>query len=144
MGLHLFLVLKLGINEWPMPGRLVSRETYRRHYEELVQRDGVRFFPDAAKRDLVFAAIVILSLIACAALFGPIGPNGPPDPTIIDTAPAPDFFFLWLFSVLALLPPSVETPLLLTAPVRGHRCCCWPCRSSRRPARRAGGAGPSP
>ena len=119
MGLHLFLVLKLGINEWPMPGRLVSRETYRRNYEELVQRDGVRFFPDAAKRDLVFAAIVILSLVACAAIFGPIGPNGPPDPTIIDTAPAPDFFFLWLFAVLALLPPSVETPLLLTGPVIG-------------------------
>ena len=30
VGLHLCLVLKLGINEWPMPGRLVSRETYRR------------------------------------------------------------------------------------------------------------------
>ena len=29
VGLHLLLVLKLGINEWPMPGRLVSRETYR-------------------------------------------------------------------------------------------------------------------
>src|SRR5262245_28423289 len=29
VGLHLFLVLRLGINEWPMPGRLVDRRTYR-------------------------------------------------------------------------------------------------------------------
>jgi ubiquinol-cytochrome c reductase cytochrome b subunit len=119
MGLHLFLVLKLGISEWPMPGRLVSRETYRREYEELVARDGARFFPDAAKRDIVFAAIVILSLVACAAIVGPIGPNGAPDPTLIDTNPKPDYFFLWLFAALALLPPSVETPLLLTAPIIG-------------------------
>src|SRR5207249_3900351 len=28
VGLHLLMVLKLGINEWPMPGRLVRRETY--------------------------------------------------------------------------------------------------------------------
>src|ERR1700683_5295655 len=28
VGLHLLMVLKLGINEWPMPGRIVRRETY--------------------------------------------------------------------------------------------------------------------
>ena len=28
IGLHLLLVLKLGINEWPMPGRIVRRATY--------------------------------------------------------------------------------------------------------------------
>src|SRR4029077_17961695 len=28
VGLHLFLVLRLGINEWPMPGRIVRRDTY--------------------------------------------------------------------------------------------------------------------
>src|SRR6202048_600555 len=30
VGLHLLLVLKLGINEWPMPGRIVRRATYVR------------------------------------------------------------------------------------------------------------------
>ena len=30
VGLHLFLVLRLGINDWPMPGRIVSRSTYDR------------------------------------------------------------------------------------------------------------------
>ena len=28
VGLHLWMVLRLGINEWPMPGRLVSKKTY--------------------------------------------------------------------------------------------------------------------
>src|SRR5215467_2683845 len=41
VGLHLFLVLRLGINEWPMPGRLVDRRTYRQRYEEEVHKDGV-------------------------------------------------------------------------------------------------------
>ena len=48
---------------------------------------------------------------------GPIGPNGEPDPAIIQTVPRPDFFFLWLFSVFALLPPWTETFLMLTGPV---------------------------
>jgi ubiquinol-cytochrome c reductase cytochrome b subunit len=111
------MVLRLGVSEWPMPGRLVSRERYRREYQEQVQRDGVPFVPDAAQRDLVFAGLVVLTLVACAALFGPFGPGGEPDPTLIDTAPAPDFFFLWLFSAFALLPANVETPLVLVGPV---------------------------
>jgi ubiquinol-cytochrome c reductase cytochrome b subunit len=119
VGLHLLLVLKVGINEWPMPGRLVRRETYRAEYEAQVRADGVSFVPDAAKRDLVFGGVIILALIACAAVFGPIGPGGEPDPTIIDTVPAPDFFFLWIYAALALLPAYLETPLLLTAPVIG-------------------------
>src|SRR5262244_616975 len=30
VALHLLMVIKLGINEWPMPGRLVNRATYER------------------------------------------------------------------------------------------------------------------
>ena len=115
VSLHLWLVLRLGINEWPMPGRLVTREAYRREYAAQVHADGIPFVPDAAKRDLVFAGLVILALVACAALFGPIGPGGQPDPTIIDTVPAPDFFFLWIYALFALLPARVETPLILIA-----------------------------
>ncbi len=118
-GLHILMVLKLGINEWPTPGRLVTREHYLQDYEELVKKDGVPFVPDAFKRDLVAAGLAILAVLACAALFGPFGPSGPPDPTIIQTAPKPDFFFLWLYASLSLLPPDLETPLLLTAPVIG-------------------------
>jgi ubiquinol-cytochrome c reductase cytochrome b subunit len=119
IGLHLFLVVKLGINEWPMPGRLVTRETYRSQYDALVSRDGEPFFPDAAKRDMVAAGVTILAILACAAIFGPFGPNGQPDPTIIQTTPRPDFYFLSMFSAFALLPPWTETVLILTGPVIG-------------------------
>ena len=116
VGLHLFLVLRLGINEWPMPGRLVDRRTYRQRYEEEVHKDGVPFFPDAARKDMVAAGVVIIVVVLLALIFGPFGPGGVPDPTLIDTAPKPDFYFLALFAVFALLPPWTETTLLLLGP----------------------------
>jgi ubiquinol-cytochrome c reductase cytochrome b subunit len=116
VGLHLWLVFRLGVNEWPMPGRVVDRETYRERYEEEVHRDGLPFFPDAARKDMVAAGVVILVVLLCASVFGPIGPGGVPDPTIIDTAPAPDFYFLALFALFALLPPWTESFLLLMGP----------------------------
>jgi ubiquinol-cytochrome c reductase cytochrome b subunit len=119
VGVHLFMVLKLGINEWPMPGRVVRRATYLKEYEQLTHKDGVPFVPDAFRKDLVFSGLIILAVIACAALFGPFGPKGPPDPTVVQTVPTPDFFFLWIYASLALLPPYMETFLLLVGPVVG-------------------------
>jgi ubiquinol-cytochrome c reductase cytochrome b subunit len=117
VAVHILMVLKLGINEWPMPGRVVRKATYIKDYRELTKKDGIPFVPGAIWKDLVFSAFILLSIAACAAYFGPFGPSGPPDPTIIQTAPRPDFFFLWLYAVLSLLPPSMETPALLIGPV---------------------------
>jgi ubiquinol-cytochrome c reductase cytochrome b subunit len=119
VGLHVWMVLRLGINEWPMPGRLVSKKTYVREYHQLTEKTGIPFVPDAAWKDAIFAAAIMLAVIACALWFGPFGPSGQPDPTIIQTAPKPDFAFLWLYAVLAYLPPSLETPVLFIAPVLG-------------------------
>jgi ubiquinol-cytochrome c reductase cytochrome b subunit len=116
VSLHLLLVLKLGINEWPMPGRVVRRSTYMQEYHELTRKDGIPFVPQAVWKDMFFSAAIICSVLACAAYFGPFGPRGFPDPTIIDTVPKPDFFFRWLYAMLALLPPAIETPLLLICP----------------------------
>jgi ubiquinol-cytochrome c reductase cytochrome b subunit len=115
--LHLLMVLKLGINEWPMPGRLVKRATYFDEYHDLTKKEGEPFVPYAIWKDLFFAAAILLAVGACAAYFGPFGPTGKPDPTIIQTAPRPDYFFLWLYALLSLLPPSLETPALLIGPV---------------------------
>jgi len=117
VGLHLLMVLKLGINEWPMPGRIVKRATYVTEYHELIKRDGAPFFPYTIWKDLFFAAFMILAVVGCALYFGPFGPTGRPDPTIIQTAPRPDYFFLWLYALLSLLPASLETPALLIGPV---------------------------
>jgi ubiquinol-cytochrome c reductase cytochrome b subunit len=117
VGLHLLMVLKLGINEWPMPGRLVKRSTYANEYHELTKKDGAPFVPYAIWKDLFFAAVILLAVAACALYFGPFGPTGRPDPTIIQTVPKPDYFFLWLYALLSLLPPSMETPALLIGPV---------------------------
>src|SRR5438046_5376175 len=114
---HLILVLALGINEWPMPGRVVRRATYLDEYHRLTHGDdGIPFVPVAVWKDIFFSGFILLSIVACAAILGPFGPGGAPDPTIIQTAPRPDYFFLWLYAVLSLLPPSLETPALLIVP----------------------------
>jgi ubiquinol-cytochrome c reductase cytochrome b subunit len=116
VGIHLLMVLKLGINEWPVPGRIVDRTTYVEEYHQLTKKDGIPFFPDAFRKDLIFSGLIILSVLACAAIFGPIGPKGVPDPTSVHVEPRPDFFFLWSFAALALLPANMETPLLIAGP----------------------------
>jgi ubiquinol-cytochrome c reductase cytochrome b subunit len=116
VALHVLLVLKLGVNEWPMPGRIVRRATYLQEYHGMTHRDGVPFVPNAVWKDVVFSGAVLLAIGGCALVLGPFGPSGPPDPTIIQTAPRPDYFFLWLYGLLSLLPPSAETPILLIAP----------------------------
>jgi ubiquinol-cytochrome c reductase cytochrome b subunit len=117
VGVHVWMVLLHGVSDWPMPGRIVTKATYEREYHELTQKTGIPFVPDAAWKDAVFAAAILFSVMACAFFFGPFGPSGPPDPTIIQTAPKPDFPFLWIYAVLAFLPPSIETPVMLVVPV---------------------------
>ena len=119
VGLHVLMVLTLGVNEWPMPGRIVRRATYVREYHELTAKDGVPFVPHAIWKDIVFSGLILLSIAACAVLLGPFGPGGQPDPTIIQTAPRPDTFFLWIYAVLSYLPPAAETPILLVGPAIG-------------------------
>jgi len=115
--LHVWMVLKLGINEWPMPGRVVRRDTYIAAYHKLTHEDGIPFVPGAFWKDLFFSGAVLAAVAVCAAVFGPYGPTGQPDPSIIQTVPKPDFFFLWIYAILSYLPPSLETPFLLIAPV---------------------------
>ncbi|MGH7011750.1 MAG: cytochrome b N-terminal domain-containing protein, partial [Caulobacteraceae bacterium] len=116
---HVWMVLKLGVNEWPMPGRLVRRATYTQEYEDLTHKHGIPFIPGAFWRDLVFSAAIVAAVGVCAFVFGPFGPGGQPDPSIIQTVPKPDFFFLWIYAILAYLPPDMETPVMLIAPILG-------------------------
>jgi ubiquinol-cytochrome c reductase cytochrome b subunit len=118
-GIHIWLTLFHGVSDWPMPGRIVRKSTYEKQYHELTANTGIPFVPDAAWKDAMFAAAILFSVMACAYFFGPFGPTGQPDPTIIQTAPKPDAPFLWIYAVLAFLPPAIETPVMLIAPVLG-------------------------
>src|SRR5438445_325828 len=77
------------------------------------QGDTAHMLPVAAGRVMVWLAVVLLGLLSCPAVSGPNGPHGVPDPTITDASPRPDFYFLSLFALLALLPPWTETVILL-------------------------------
>src|SRR4029450_4881079 len=108
---------------------------------EEIHKDGVPFFPHAARKDLVACGVVVLVVVLCALLFGPFGPHGFPDPTLIDAAPKPDFYFLALYALFALLPPWTETVVILVGPVIAISvllllpCMAAPCEKSwkRRP-----------
>src|ERR1051325_3973312 len=117
LSLHLRLVLTKGINEYPTPGNVVMKETYETQYEEMVKKTGVPFVPNVIGKDLIFSAFLIIAITGCALVFGPAGPSGPPNPTLIHTSPKPDFYFLPVFSALSLLPAYMETFLLLVLPV---------------------------
>jgi ubiquinol-cytochrome c reductase cytochrome b subunit len=116
VSMHLRLVLTKGINEYPRPGHPVRKATYDAEYAEILRKEGVPFVPHAVGKDLIFAAIVIVGILGCAFFFGPKGPVGIPNPTIVDTYPRPDFYFLAIFAALALLPDWMEVIVLFAFP----------------------------
>jgi ubiquinol-cytochrome c reductase cytochrome b subunit len=117
IGIHLLLVIKKGINEKPTPGVLLDKNTYEEKYHDLVKKRGMPFFPNASGRDMIATALTLGLMLVCAMLLGPSGPSGEPNPTFIETAPRPDFYFQSIFAVLALLPPYMETFLILGFPI---------------------------
>ena len=120
ISLHLRLVLTKGINEYPTPGIVVTRKGNRTQQSTRKwSKTGVPFVPNVIGKDLIFSGFLVIAIVTCALVFGPAGPSGPPNPTLIHTAPKPDFYFLPIYASLALLPAYMETFLLLVAPVIG-------------------------
>jgi ubiquinol-cytochrome c reductase cytochrome b subunit len=117
IGLHLLLVLRHGISERPRLGHPVEKATYREEYQEMLRREGVPFWPDAAWRDVVFGAAVVAVVALLALAFGPPELGRPPDPTILRAYPRPDWYFLWYFAVLALTPTHLETLVIVFGPL---------------------------
>jgi ubiquinol-cytochrome c reductase cytochrome b subunit len=108
VGVHLYLVLRNGISEPPVAGRSVDPKTYRTWYHGYLRREGVPFFPDAIWRDALFALFVVVVLLALAIVVGPPALTDPPSLAILNAVPRPDWYFIWLFAVMALLPPGLE------------------------------------
>ncbi|HEY4313485.1 MAG TPA: cytochrome b N-terminal domain-containing protein [Pirellulales bacterium] len=115
---HLYLVVRQGISSRPRAGRPVDPQTYDAEYSKELA-EGEPFFPYDFMKDALFSACCVLVVFALAISFGPKGPSGPPDPTLIAAEPRPDWYFLPLFALLALSPPQMETAIMLVMPVVG-------------------------
>ena len=59
---------------------------------------------------------MIAVVAALAIAIGPPELGKPPDPSIIQAYPRPDWYFLWYFSVLALIPPPLEPYVIILGP----------------------------
>ena len=116
-GFHLYLVLRNGISEPPKAGRLVDPKTYRPWYNNLLREKGVPFWPDAAWRDALFGSLVVMCVITLAIIFGPPPLTAAPDPSVIANSPKPDWFMMPFFALFALMPPRIESYLIVLGPL---------------------------
>jgi ubiquinol-cytochrome c reductase cytochrome b subunit len=114
---HLYLVIRNGISEPAKAGRLVDPATYRQWYKDLMQKEGIPFWPYAAWRDVVFGSLTLIAIIVLAVLVGAPSLEKPPDPSIIDTQPRPDWYLLWLYALFALMPKRIESYAMFFGPV---------------------------
>jgi ubiquinol-cytochrome c reductase cytochrome b subunit len=116
VGYHLMLVIRNGISEPAKVGRLVDPKTYRAWYKQMLVEKGIPFWPYAAWRDVIFGALTIISIILLAVFIGPPALTGPPNPASINANPSPDWYMLSIFSLFALMPPKIESYMIIIGP----------------------------
>ena len=75
------------------------------------------FWPDAAWRDVVVAVGVVITIAALAFFVGPPELGKPPNPSLLANDPSPDWYMLWYYAVLALLPRGMESVFMIAAPM---------------------------
>ncbi|QDT98720.1 cytochrome b N-terminal domain-containing protein [Gimesia aquarii] len=119
IGLHMLLIMRHGISEMPDVNEPIDPDTYKEAYEERIQKTGVPFWPVAMWRDVLFSTLIVGVIMACSIFLGPPALDPPPNPSSINANPLPDWYFLWYFAVLSLLPPQLETWVILGVPVVG-------------------------
>ncbi len=117
LGVHLWLVLKRGVSAPPVPGQLVDPRTYQQQYEADLHENGVPFFGEAMRKDVLFSSLVVVAVVFLAAIAGPKGPGARPEPALLGADPKPDWPFLWTFALLSLSPAGAETLIILVMPV---------------------------
>ncbi|PQO41087.1 cytochrome b N-terminal domain-containing protein [Blastopirellula marina] len=119
VGLHMWLILRHGISEMPKADQPVDPANYKEKYEARLEKTGVPFWPVAMWRDVVFSSAMVAVILLCAIFVGPPALGPAPDPADIHANPMPDWYFWWYFAVLSMLPPELETYVILGMPVLG-------------------------
>ena len=119
IALHLFLVVRNGISDPPRRAAPVDPAQYRKEYQVLLKREGEPFFSKCCLAvDIIFGSAVVLVIVALATIFGAPELGPPPDPTIINAQPRrPDWYLLWYFAALALLPHGSEDFVIVWGPL---------------------------
>jgi ubiquinol-cytochrome c reductase cytochrome b subunit len=117
LGIHLFLVIRHGVSEPPVPGVVVDRRAYHARYEALIHKIGVPFWPDAGWKDVVFGLLVGSVVLLLSIWLGPPALGAKADPTNLQADPRPDWYFLWYFALLALIPPAIENVFIIGFPL---------------------------
>jgi ubiquinol-cytochrome c reductase cytochrome b subunit len=116
IGVHVFLVVRHGISEPPEVGRKVDPATYRSWYQKLKDQ-GVTYWPNMAWREALFSLLVFIVIVTLALVLGPKGPGEPPDPARVATDPKPDWYLLWYYALLWIKPRTLETFVMVYAPI---------------------------
>jgi ubiquinol-cytochrome c reductase cytochrome b subunit len=118
IGVHLYLVIYKGISEWPVPGKPVDPKTYWAEYQRILHEEGEPFFPNAISKDAYMSAalIIVLAILAIFVGAADLGPR--PDPTT-PASPVPDWYLIWYFAILAMVPPASTNYVILLAPAVG-------------------------
>jgi ubiquinol-cytochrome c reductase cytochrome b subunit len=66
---------------------------------------------------VLFSASLIILIVVLAVLVGPPILGKPPDPSIVNTTPKPDWYLLWIYALFALMPPQIESYAMFFGPV---------------------------
>jgi ubiquinol-cytochrome c reductase cytochrome b subunit len=114
---HLYLVIRNGISEPPDAARPVDPATYRSWYRRMLDERGVPFWPNAAWRDAIGVVVVVAVVLLLAWRIGPPALGDRPDPTSVQAHPRPDWYFLFYFALLALMPHRLENYVIILGPL---------------------------
>jgi ubiquinol-cytochrome c reductase cytochrome b subunit len=113
--MHIYLVIYKGISEWPVAGKPVDPKTYWAEYQRILHEDGEPFFPVAVSKDAIFNLLVGTVVVALAVFVGAAHLGVRADPTA-PANPRPDWYLIWYFALLALIPPAAEDYFIILFP----------------------------
>lgn len=124
IALHLFLIVKIGISGSPRFREQVSGEFFD-SVGSGGKKGGRAFFPYTIVEDAIVSALVVAIIVALTIIF-PAGNTGPADPTNgVDTVsggkfdPRPEWYFLFLFQFLKIVPSINVGPINLPSAAIG-------------------------